>query len=371
MPGPTTETVLVSGATGFIASQIIYDLLGKGYQVNGTMRNTSDEEKVKVLMNLRPEAKDNLKLFQANLTSAEGWDEAVKGCTYVLHTASPVPIVSPKDEDEVIKPAVEGTMIVLEAAKKAGTVKRVVVTSSVSAVSTYTGRSVEDYNNYTFTEEDWINDETSPHPYAKSKVRAERAAWAFVKEHKCFELSVICPAFVLGTMHQPGFNASSTLIKKLLNREVPVCGKISFHIVDVRDVSAAHLAAMVKPAAAGQRYVVAGPKENNPCWLADVSNVINGEFSQYGYNAPTKVLPWFVMKALSWFDPTIDRVLPQWDRLAHYDCSKSERDLGINYHPPADAIVTCCHSMIDRGYVAATPGYQSRENKQVEDATRT
>lgn len=191
--------VLVSGASGFIAAHIIKLLLQEGYRVRGTLRNLKDEKKITPLRNLVPSKAHNLEFVQADLMKEDGWAEAVKGCTYVLHTASPFPAEVPKNEDEIIKPAVNGTLFLIRACAQSGsTVKRVVLTSSCAAVF-----GDQFIGNNTYTEKDWPN-VTNLYPYTKSKILAEKAAWDFVKEKEkknesCFQLAVVNPGLVLVT----------------------------------------------------------------------------------------------------------------------------------------------------------------------------
>jgi nucleoside-diphosphate-sugar epimerase len=191
------ELVLVTGASGYIATHIVQQLLQLGYRVRGTVRSLTNMQKTEPLRHLCPNSKHELELVEADLTDEASWLQAVKGCTLVLHTASPFPAERPKHENELIEPAVNGTLFVLRACVQEGSlVKRVVLTSSVAAVA----QEVFE-NGRTYSEEDWPRaDELTPYP--KSKVLAEQAAWRFLEERRekglaCFELSVINPGFVM------------------------------------------------------------------------------------------------------------------------------------------------------------------------------
>ena len=190
------ELVLVTGASGYIATHIVKLLLEKGYRVRGTVRSLKDEKKVGPLKRLAVNAKHPLELVEADLTSEKGWAEAVKDCDYVMHTASPVPTKIPKDENETIRPAVDGVLNVFRACTlESSKVKRVVLTSSIAAVVG------ENYESRVYTERDFGDPEIS-HGYVKSKILSETAAWKFVTERrakglKCFELSVINPGLVV------------------------------------------------------------------------------------------------------------------------------------------------------------------------------
>lgn len=187
------DLILVTGASGFIATHIVKQLLEKGYRVRGTVRSLKDEKKCAPLRKLAENRKFELELVEADLTKEETWKDAVKDCTYVLHTASPLPLQQPKDENELVVPAVNGTLFVLRASVN---VKRVVLTSSMAAIcgDTY-------ISEHTYSENDW-SEPNKLGPYYKSKTLAEKAAWDFVEQRKnnglsCFELAVINPSMVM------------------------------------------------------------------------------------------------------------------------------------------------------------------------------
>lgn len=191
-----SETVLVTGASGYIATHVVQQLLEAGYKVKGTVRSLENEEKVKPLTELAGE-NGTLDLVEADLLKEEGWLDAVKGCSYVLHIASPFPLDQPRNEDDVVKPAVDGTMNVLKACHEAKCVKRVVLTSSNAAVF---GNS-KNKTGTTVTEEDWTDLTKHVEPYQKSKTQAEKAAWEYVEglpEDERFELAAVNPCFVMG-----------------------------------------------------------------------------------------------------------------------------------------------------------------------------
>jgi len=241
--------VLVTGASGYLAMHVVKQLVDSGeYIVRGTVRSLENEKKVKPLRELSPEnAKYHLELVEADLMKKEAWADAVKDCTYVIHVASPVPAGNPKDEMEVIGPAVEGTKHVLEAcAKTKGGVKRVVLTSSCSAI--YPGRLEE---GKVFNEEDWSLEEGCI-PYEKSKLRAEKAAWELVKnlpDDEIFELCCINPGLILGPVLHGSTCISMEFHRRFLQREVPMVPRLSLPMCDVRDVARAHITAMTSPKA--------------------------------------------------------------------------------------------------------------------------
>ena len=266
------DLILVTGASGFIATHIVKLLLEKGYRVRGTVRSLKNEKKVAPLRNLAPNSKFEIELVEADLMNEESWLKAVQGCTYVFHTASPVPLYVPKNEDEIVRPAVNGTLYVFKACVQEGVaVKRVVLTSSLAAIA---GEKFID--GYTYSEKDWPKLETLG-PYCKSKMLAEKAAWDFVREREknglpCFELAVINPGLVMarkrsfyykrrillikdvkkfnfqGPLLHDSDAASMELLKRLMLNKLPVIPSISLPVCDARDVAEAHFKAMVTEA---------------------------------------------------------------------------------------------------------------------------
>lgn len=246
------QTVLVTGGTGFVGIHTILQLLQQGYIVRTTLRSVS---KTDVIKNALAEAgiKDfsHLSFFEAELGADAGWREAVAGCDYVLHIASPFPLAEPKDENELIIPARDGSLRILNAARNAG-VKRVVLTSSFAAI----GYGV-DRKGHTFTEEDW-SDENAPIPaYIKSKTLAEKAAWQFNNTGDgSTELTVINPVGIFGPIIGGIYPASfEGVIKAIMDGSVTQSPPFTFGVVDVRDVAALHIKAMLSPQAAGQRFL--------------------------------------------------------------------------------------------------------------------
>src|SRR5207302_4823624 len=213
------------------------------------------------------------------------------GCDYVVHVASPFPNETPKSEDELIRPAVDGTLRVLRAASGAG-VKRVVLTSSIAAVSS--GHRDEAVR----TEADWSVVDRGP-AYAKSKTLAERAAWDFARESG-IELVAVNPGMVLGPLRGRTVGTSAQVVRRLLTRDVPASPKLGFAPVDVRDVATAHRLALETPAAAGNRYILAGEH----LWMRDIAAVLAEEYNPLGYRVPTGSLPTWVLRLLALADPS-------------------------------------------------------------------
>jgi nucleoside-diphosphate-sugar epimerase len=338
--------VLVTGASGYVAGHCVRELLEHGYRVRGTVRNLADSRKTEHLR--RMAAPDgSLELVEADLSADRGWREAVAGCTYVLHVASPFPAEIPRDEMELIRPAVDGTKRVLRACAESGTVKRVVLTSSVAAVAFgHTGG-----HDVVRTEADWSKIENCE-AYQKSKTLAERAAWELVNElpdGQRFELAVINPGFVLGPLLNAAPGTSGELIRKLMVREMPACPEIGFAPVDVRDVAIAHRLAMERPEAPGNRYICAGAH----LWVQDMAKILAAEFNPRGYRVPTGRLPYWVMWIIARFDKAVRLALGYVGRRELVSSAKAERELGWRMRPVEQTILDTARTMIEQGVVPA------------------
>jgi nucleoside-diphosphate-sugar epimerase len=343
---PKDALVLVTGASGYIAGHCVRDLLENGYRVRGTVRSLADPRKVEHLQRLatRPGA---LEFVEADLTSDRGWREAVAGCTYVQHVASPFPAEVPKNEMDLIGPAVEGTKRVLQACAASGTVKRVVMTSSVAAIAF--GHT--DGQGTVRTESDWSKVENCE-AYQKSKTLAERAAWDFVKNLPAaqrFELAVINPGFVLGPLLNSDAGTSGELIRKLMVREMPACPEIGFAPVDVRDVALAHRLAMERPEAPGNRYICAGEH----LWVQDMAKILAAEFNPRGYRIPTGHLPYWLMWIIARFDKAVRLALEYVGRKELVSSAKAQRELGWRMRPIRETIIDTAQTMIEHGVVPA------------------
>ena len=353
------DLCLVTGASGYVGSHVVQQLLQRGdVRVRGTVRDLKSE-KAEKLSKFVPDAKYPLELVEAQLQNADSWIEAVKGCCQVYHIASPVPRGIPRDENEVIGPALEGTLNVLKACAEAGTVKRVVLTSSVAAVS----NGLKGETGRTYTEEDWSNEDMCG-PYEKSKLRAEKAAWDFVKkleDEKKFELAVINPVAIFGPFAFPGDSASVGFIRDLLNGKFSALPHINMLSVDVRDVARAHLAAMEKPAAAGKRFIL----YNKGIWLRDAAEVISAEFAPMGYKIPLRNMPKFLMWAFKWFDSDAKFMYPLIDKDFTYNTANAKEILGIETHIDINkALLDTCYDLIEREIVPKTTEYKSRTSSE-------
>lgn len=332
--------VLVTGATGFIAGHCIQELLTHGYAVRGSVRDLERAE-VAHLHAIAQRTGGSLELVQARLDAETGWAEAVDGCTFVWHVASPVPPNVPKDEDEVIRPAVDGTLRVLRAAVASGTVRRVVLTSSTDAITAGHDRA----DTRVRTEADWSDVDRSG-PYPKSKAYAERAAWDFVRDQP-LELVTINPGLVLGPLLHAERTLSIEVIRQLLAHEMPAVPRIGFAVVDVRDIATAHRLAMEIPEAAGNRYICAGER----LWMGGIAADLAAEFGPRGYRIPTRPLPYPLMWTIARFDKTIRLALTLVGVLPLVSADKAKQELGWTARPARESIVDTAESLLRYGVV--------------------
>jgi dihydroflavonol-4-reductase len=338
-----SETVLVTGGSGFLGSWCVIELLRRGYQVRTTIRDLAREPQVRAGIATEVDAGDRLSVLAADLLNDEGWERAVEGCDYVLHVASPFPPAQPKDPDELIVPAREGTLRVLRASLDAG-VKRVVVTSSVAAVSG--GRRASG----ALTERDWTNlDNPNLTPYVRSKTLAERAAWDLVNERGEVEkLAVVNPGAILGPVLSEDRSYSIEMVERLL-KGTPGAPRIGFSIVDVRDVVDLHLRAMTTVEAGGERFIAVTSFR----WMAEVAEVLRDRLGEGAAKVPKRAVPNWLVRAMAVFDPGIRSVVGQLGRRTELSNEKAKTALGWSPRPVEETIAECGRSLIEKGVVKA------------------
>ena len=337
------STVLVTGASGFIAIHTVIQLLEQGYTVRGTLRSMGREAELRQSLARFVDVGNRLTFMQADLLNEEGWNEAVIGCEYVLHMASPFPLTMPKDENDLVRPAREGTLRVLKAAADNG-VRRVVLTSSTAAVAYGHPREKR-----TFNETDWsVVDNPGSNAYQKSKTLAESAAWVFMRGlpngHK-MELAVINPGLVLGPLPDSHPRTSGVLVYELLKGDQPGVARMHFNGVDVRDVAAAHLAAMTIPEAAGQRFLCVGQS----FWMQEAAHVLKAHFSARGFNVKTMEFPNWMVRFLALFSPEVRATVDALDKEVQVDTSKVQRVLKLEFRDLEEMLVSMGESMIEMG----------------------
>ncbi|HJX76285.1 MAG TPA: aldehyde reductase, partial [Gaiella sp.] len=315
------EQVLVTGGSGFVGAHCILALLAAGYRVRTTVRSLSREPEVRAML-ARGGAQpgDALEFATADLLQDAGWADAVAGCSYVLHVASPFPGRDPKDENELIQPAREGALRALRAARDAG-VTRVVLTSSFAAVGY--GTQVLDRP---YTEEDWTNPDADVSAYVKSKTLAERAAWDFIdREGGALELAVVNPVGILGPVLGTDLSSSIDLVLRLLKGRVPGLPRVSFGLVDVRDVADLHLRAMTDPAAKGERFLAAA---DGILTIPEVAHVLREKLGEMARRVPTRTLPDWTVRLAAAIDPSLREVSRRLGNHREVSNAKARRILG-------------------------------------------
>jgi len=323
--------VCVTGASGFIAAHIVKQLLDAGYQVKATVRG--EASRYPYLTSLDGAA-ERLEFAQASLQDEGAFDAIVADCDVVMHTASPY-IVNVKDpQRDLVDPAVQGTNNVLNACAKSSTVKRVVLTSSVAAVTD------EASNEITFSEDNWnTKSDLKRNPYFYSKTLAERAAWDFVEKNKPgFDLVAINPFMVIGPSLGPGLNESNKILSDILSGAYPTLMSVTWGIVDVRDVAKAHVLAMETPKAKG-RYLVS----NETMTMTEVVKHLRDiGYSQYKLPSINFATPFgdIIMKLLSYTQPkgSGSYMRSHIGKAMRYTNAKVKQDLGIEFIPAKDSI---------------------------------
>ena len=343
------STVLVTGGSGFIGSHCILQLLAGGHQVRTTVRNLKREADVRALLKQGgAEPGDRLSFFAANLENDAGWREAVTGCEYVLHVASPFPPTIPKDENELIVPAREGALRVLRAARDAG-VKRVVLTSSFAAIGYGQKQQSAPFNETNWTDPN--GDDVRP--YVKSKTLAERAAWDFIaKEGGKLELSVVNPVGVFGLVLGPDYSTSILIVQRLMDGAMPGCPKLYFGVVDVRDVADLHLRAMTNPAAKGERFLaVAGDFMS----MQEIAKVLKAGMGAAAKRVPTRQLPNFLVRVASLRDPAVKQIVPELGKRKNATNEKARRLLGWTPRSNEESILATAESLVRLGLLKDSP----------------
>lgn len=340
-----THTVLVTGGSGFVGGHVILQLLEAGHSVRTTVRSLSREPEVRAaLAAAGAEAGERLTFFAVDLEKDEGWADAVAGCDYVQHVASPFPPAQPKDENELIRPAREGTLRVLRAARDAG-VRRAVVTSSFAAIGYGRGQRDTPY-----TENDWTDPEgPAVQPYMKSKTLAERAAWDFVaREGKGMELAVVNPVGIFGPALNGDLSTSIFLVQAMLEGKMPGTPRLYLGVVDVRDVADLQLRAMTDPAAAGERFLaVAGAAMS----FHQMAMVLRAQLGPAAAKVPKRELPDWLIRLLAIFNPLAREAVPRLGIRADASNEKARRVLGWSPRSNEEAIVASAESLIRLGLV--------------------
>ena len=336
--------VLVTGATGFVAGHCIGDLLRRGYDVRGTVRNRQTAD----IAHLRPAieaASGAFDLAEATLDADKGWAEAASGCDYVLHVASPIPFKAPRHEDEIVRPAVDGTARVLTAAARAGA-KRAVCTSSLDVILRNHATASRQR-----TEADW-SELAECSAYAKSKLLAEKKAWELAAGHG-LELAVVHPGAIIGPPLRVKRQSSADIVRRMLAGEMPAIPPLNLAFTDVRDLAAAHRLALEVPAANGNRYICANGHQP----LTGIAAILKEEYGPRGFKIATRPLPAWILRVAAPFSGEVKLAVDMLGIQPDVTSDKAVRELGWTPRPLRDCVLETAESLIGGGVVRpAKPG---------------
>ena len=338
------STVLVTGGSGFIGSHTILQLLAAGHVVRTSVRDLKREPQVRAMLKTGGAAAGAaLSFVAADLQNEAGWAQAVLGCDYVLHVASPFPLASPRHEDELILPAREGTLRVLRAARDAG-VRRVVLTSSFAAVGYGHKQRRAPYD-----ERDWTDLAAPLSAYVKSKTLAERAAWDFIaRDGGQLELAVVNPTAVFGPVLGPDFSTSIQILKGMLEGALPGNPQIYFGVVDVRDVADLHLRAMLNPAARGERFLALAGEAMS---LAAIARLLKQRLGAAAERVATRELPNWLVRLAGLRNKQVREIVPQLGQQKNASNQKARTLLGWMPRSNEEAILAAAESLLRLGLV--------------------
>ncbi|RPI16489.1 MAG: aldehyde reductase [Lysobacterales bacterium] len=337
----TKPRVLVTGVSGFIAKHCAIELLAAGYGVRGTVRSPGKSEAVRGTLARHVDV-GRLEFATADLDSDAGWDEAVDGCRHVLHVASPFPPSVPRDEQELIRPAVQGTLRVLEAAVRGG-LERFVQTSSMAAVlyGHPAGRKEP------YTEADWTQvDAPGVAAYVKSKTLAERTARDYVaRAPGGLHYASVNPGLVLGPALDRDIGTSAEIVRSFLRGKYPGSPRVSIPCVDVRDVAKMHRLALEADVPAGGRYLGAA----ETLWMTDIAAALRQALGPAARKVPKGELPDWLMRIVALVDGTARQAVPDLGKWLPVDTARTRQTLGIEFIPARDAAVATARSLLDLG----------------------
>ena len=350
--GETTK-ILVTGGNGYLGSHIVKLLLEKGVSVRVSVSDIKEEARYSHLRTF--EGSDRLEIVEGKLNDRNCWKAVVSGCAAIVHTASPTPHKAPKQELDVIFPAVEGTLAILKAAEELG-VRRIVMTSCFTTVK---GGKYK----FSYTEDNWGEPENIT-SVEKSKTFAERAAWFFQKENSSkIELTTICPGYLLGPCLQNHFEFSSGLffqkwtsgqVSSLLKYQIPLC--------DVRNAATAHVQALWNPISVNQRYLCV----QGTHWFEDLNSLIKKNFIAENFVFPEKVISSFSVKVIAFFDAIVSTMIPFYGKEVEFSSEKLKNDFNFVFRNVSETLVDMGMSFIEKGFYKEGPGIKVNENPEEE-----
>ena len=340
----TQQTILVTGASGFLASHILLQLLNTGYTVRGSVRNAAKGDHIRKVLETHGADTTRLEFVELDLMQDDGWDAAMDGVDHLLHTASPFVTTSPKNAGEITKPAIEGTCRALNAALRSN-VKRVVLTSSmVAACHGHAKGRITPYG-----ESDWtVPDGKDVTPYILSKTLAEQEAWKIMEAAgRRDDLTVINPGFILGPLLESDIGTSGAIIQRMMQGDFPGTPDIYFSVIDVRDAAELHILAMHDTAVFGRRVFSAGPSIS----MQEMAKSLAASFPTFAKKIPTRRLPNLLVRLIAMFDGDVKTAAMNLGRKHRLDRPLVEPLLGRPLFSTDDAIREMGQSLIDQKQV--------------------
>lgn len=333
------EKVLLTGVTGFLGSHVLIQLINAGYAVRGSMRNLARQEELMKIVQPHIPADAEVEFVALDLLKDEGWDEAMKGCTYVQHVAAPISLNVPKDLDAFVPGARDGTLRVLKAASRNG-IKRVVATSSLGTV-TY-GEHIDPER--IFTDKDWTDPNYKGiNAYIRAKTLAEKAAWDFMETcDSGMTLAVVNPGLILGPLLDPkDIGVSCQGIKQMFTGELPMYPRLGFSVVDVRDVASCQLLAMEKEGAAGERFLCGG----DFAWFSDLGAILRKQYPNR--KIPKMNMPNWLVHLFGLFNGGVRQLRDDLNRTQYVDIAKTTKILGWKPRSVEEATIATADSLIE------------------------
>jgi len=344
----SSAPVMVTGASGYVASWIVRFLLEGGYTVHGTVRDKRQGQKIGHLYALAKSAKGSLRLFEADLLHEGAYHQAMEGCSVVIHTASPYKLNVKSPQQDLVDPARKGTLNVLNTVNEVAAVQRVVLTSSVAAVY---GDAIElaDKPNGLFTEEDWnLRADLNNQPYNFSKTIAEKEAWALAEAQERWSMVALQPGFVLGPALSNRTDSTSTdfMLSMVNGNFASGVPDLYFGIVDVRDVAQAHIRAAFNPDASGRHILTA-----DELGVLEMGAILRTEFGKK-YPLPRRVLPKWLLYVTGPFQGyTWKYIQRNVGFPVRFDNTYSMEDLGMTYRPVAETLIEQVHDFERKGMI--------------------
>ncbi len=336
------QSVVVTGASGFIAKHVIVKLLNAGFAVRGTIRDAKKGAGIYQAIEgvCGPDIAKNLDLFECDLLASDGWGQVFSGVDALMHLATVVPAREPKDPSLVIRPAIEGTERVMRYASIAG-VRRVVMTSSIAAIGYgqhKPGKLIK------LGADDWTDVEglKGTWSYPKAKTLSEKRAWSLAKESG-MNLTVICPSMVLGPAVDADTSASLEIVKRLMNGQVPILPPGGMSVVDVRDVAQIHVEALGNESSHGKRIIASAQYMS----FLEVADILRAAYP--GGKFPSLTAPIWLMKMVGKFDRTIKQVAHDLETVRHYDGAPGAELMAREYRDGQEAMLAAAESLIDLG----------------------